>query len=306
MSIITTKTGLEKVDLEEGWDKIRFRLLRSSYILDEVVKHIRDKHVIVVDSKGKTNWPKVAFTRYWNDLVPHLEKWRYFAPDIKDNSEERGWRTHFALADAEKVILPEIPLLSDKLSMDEGYLRVFVLYNNRTNKVDGPVSMELMQVGDKVRQRGVYLRLDDIKSVDELRHEFEKYRDLYVNGLFKDDKEKLPKYMKPRKKVISREDYRKIDAYLRTQEELLYLSNPSNASEVRRAYDNKVGKKLGLAFERVVQNELGDADYVSEEDEEKSYREKLQEIRNGYNDVVERYRLPSLKELPSLLRLVDR
>lgn len=306
MSIITTKSGLEKIDLEEGWDKARFRLLRSSYILSEVVKRIREKHAITVDSNGKTNWRKIAYTKYWDQIEPFLKKWGYFNPEFNDNSEERGWRAHFAFGEAEKEILAEIPLLADQLSMDEGYLRVFVLYNNRTNKVDGPASLEHMHAGDKVRQRGTYLRLEDIHSISELKIEYSKYRDFYVNGIFKEDSAKLPKYKRVRKKVISDVDFNKIWVYLRAQEELCYLNSADNHEEVSRAYDDKLGKKLKLAIDRVVDDKLSDTDFDDDATEENAFTQLQTEYRNAYNDIVERYKLPPLKELSNLLRLVDR
>ncbi len=303
MSIITTKNGLEKIYLDEGWDRVRFRLLRSSYILSEVVKSIREKYGITVDSKGKTNWRKIAYTKYWDQVEPFLKKWGYFSTQIKDNGEELGWRAHFALGDAEKEILTEIPLLADQLSMDEGYLRVFVLYNNRTNKVDGPASIEHMQVGDKVRQRGTYLRLEDIHSISELKAEYSKYRDYYLNGIFKEDSAKLPKYKQDRKKVISPEDAWKINVYMLLQEKLSYVGDISNRNELLRKYDGQLPRLLEMAINEAVDDITSKMD-VAEEMEEYAVNISKSKIRNAYKDVVERYQLPNLVDIKRLVRLI--
>lgn len=294
MSIITTESGIEKVDLDEGWDKIRFRLLRASYVLNRVVEALRSKYGIEIKN-GKSNWSKIAFTKHWDDLVPYLKKWGYFALDKQEDHENRSLITHFSLREAEKVILPEIALLSEKLSMDEGYLRVFVLYNNRTNKVDGPASLEPMKIGDKVRQNGIYVRLNDIQSASELTEIYEKYRVFYADSIFKNEDQKIPKYMKPRRKMVSKEDRWKIKAYLRIQEDLIYLSRPKIADEY-----SGTGKKLGLAIERVAGDLLSDSDEV----EDKSHIGLQKMIKSAYEDVRERYRIPPLKEIPVLLRLI--
>jgi len=298
---------VDPISLEEDWDSIRFRLIRSSYVVGRVAKAIRDKYTVSLDKDGSTNWEDLIFTKYFEKFTPYLHKFNYFKNNIDDMSanavHERGMRAIMAMRDFERREIPELTKLATELRINEGYLQVFVFYNNRTKKVSGPLSVESYFEGEIIRRPGRYIRLDDITSYDELKKLYEKNKFTLEVGGISENPQKISSYKKIGKKVISPEDDWKINVYMLLQEKLSYVGDICNRNELMRKYDGKLPRLLEMAINEAVDDITSKMD-VAEEMEEYAANISKSKIRNAYKDVVTRYKLPNLVDVKRLVRLI--
>lgn len=273
------------------YDELRYSLFIQSYVASELVKKLRGISGIsrIVSFTDRN---KQLTKNHWNLFLKHKKR----IEEILGRTIDFNASLILVLShEIEKEITPDIERIAKKLNINSDLFRVLVLYNNVTQKIYPPDRIFYAQPGLPLTEPGVYIKIDENLRARELEYLFKKAK--LAAKLFSKGKDKQ------RRKDVAKDDKVKSKIYIAVEKEIkkLIKSKEKGEYEGEDLYSDEI---VSGAIENVAQKEL-DRKNIKDDEADRLFPEYIKRTRTYYYEITRRYSLPTIKKLPSILRLMS-
>jgi hypothetical protein len=271
------------------YEDIRFDLFTSSYCGKKIIQALRKKY-------GKSlNWHNKFREEQIKGLDLFLERLREAEnPNVKPSRPKLlfNFGRH----------TPKITKIAKLLHLNEEQLRYYILFNiYQFSKVPPEDIIYLATEDSPITNDGYYIQIDsdtNKTNVEEAIREIQKRltNEQKIHEFMGLPKEK--KLIKKQRSQVAPDDNGKIAVYKAIEKEILTVEKDKKKNYVGvNDYEREL---LRPAIERVVGESLSD------EDDAKKEEELNTKYNTWYYEIVKRYQLPTIKKLPTILRLIDK
>lgn len=282
-----------------NYEQIRYYLFSKSYVGKVIIDEIRKKHKID-SNQTYSEWAKILTKDYFSILEEIRIDW----------SKEMGYETiidwdfiWLNQDDIESKIFPEVSKLAQQLNFDTKMLMINILYNNVPKKLSTPNKVCFANKLRPIKEKGTYLRIDKNttdKEVLEMLHNAKKYMFIVEDTKEKQPSNKLKILNNKKRKDISKNDNQNFEIFKLVENKIKKLIKEKEEKQKDFDYEGEI---VGPALKNVA---VDLAIKINPNDESIEFENKIfKKVKNIYYSILNRYGLPTYKQLKSILRLIN-
>lgn len=280
-----------------NYDQIRYHLFSKSYVCNAIIEEIRKKHNIN-GNQTSSEWFKKIARDHFSLLEEIRNEW-----SIQSGHETIiDWGFVWLNQDRiESILLPEVSILAKQLNFDQKMLMINILYGNVPNKISTPEGIFFANKFRPIYEDGVYLKVSKNTTEKEILttlREAKKYMTIVKSSK---NNEKNLKILKDKKrKDISKKDDFNYKVFISVEEKIKQLVKEKRENKDEFDYEGEIVRP---AIEQIT----GDLIVKSgNEDNFDKYEIKWKnKITNIYYSILDRYQLPTYKQLKPILGLIN-
>lgn len=279
------------------YDKERYFLFTQSYVAGAIAEAIRAKHSIS-NKQSSSDWLKRLLDEHFSLFE---EKWKEFRAD-----EEVEISSGFVFVikdEIESKIIPEVRRVADMFGFSEKMLMLFVIYGNVPHKLVSRCGIYRASELSPIKYQGTYLRVDETTSNKEvlgMLKEAKKYMDLTKHFKEEETVTKETKKVEKKRKDVSKLDGANGAIYIAVENKIKKLVLQKKEKGKRYNYNEQI---VMPAIEQVVGDTMTKEKWGDESIGEEVRCIKL--IKDVYYSIIERYRLPTYKDLKLISRVIN-
>lgn len=264
-----------------NYDNERYYLFTQSYIASVLVERIRKKHGIT-KNQSSLEWLKRKAGEY---LSLYDEKWK-------------------EILTSEFKQIPEVEKIANMFDFSESMLMLLVLYGKIPDELTSRCEIYTASEKFPIRHTGTYIRVDKTTSNKEilvkLREAKKQINLVHLDKVDLNEIKSGEKHVNRKRKDISKMDNSNKEIFIAVENKIKELILQKN--EKGKEYDYK--RQIVIpAIEQVVGDTMVEENWEDESTEEESRCVKL--IKDVYYSMIERYRLPSYRDLKLILRVIN-
>lgn len=271
------------------YDQTRFYLFTKSYIASVIVSLLRKRYGIK-DVKKYVSWIDKVHKN--NQVLVENRKRevkRFLRNEVDYVSFYLRIRSEIAIE-----ITPQITKLADYLGFEEGLLRDYILQGKTTpSKYKG--NFIFASPLHPIRNMGYYIPVKENTTQREVIKQFQQ---------IKKDLKELFSVSGRERKDIGPIDKEKIDAFIMVEEGMKNFAKLNKVAKEKYPDDYK-NELFGATLELMIGNYLTRIKLADDEKFDKKLTTIKTRLITWYYTVTRRYRLPTIKKLPTILRLIN-
>lgn len=283
-----------------NYDQLRYFLFSKSYVCSVIIEEIRKKHNIS-EKQTQSEW----FIRIIKDHYNVLEEVRAERGNpFEGKGDTIDWLfIWFNQDNIESKIFPEVSILAQQLNFDTKMLMINILYNNVPKKLSTPNGLCFASELRPIKEKGTYLRIDKNttkKEVTEMLHNAKKHMFIVENSKEKQSGNKLKILNNKKRKDISKNDPGNFKIFELVENKIKELIKEKEKKQKDFDYEGEI---IGPALKNVV---VDLAMEINPDDESIEFENKIfKMVKNIYYSILNRYGLPTYKQIKPILRLIS-
>lgn len=281
-----------------NYEQTRYFLFSKSYVGGAIVEEIRKRHNI--DShQNNIEWMKFVVKNHFSILEEIQNDWTI----------QTGRRTIIDFIFIwlnqdyiESKIFPEALLLAQELNFDRKMLMINVLYDNVPKLLSTPDGIHFASKLRPIREEGIYLKISKNTTnveIIKMLSDAKKYIRVVKPEQNKNSIRSLEILKEKKRKDISKNDQKKINLFIDVENRIKELVKEKHINGKEYVYETEV---VCPAIERVVGDKLAKFSEDKADKYELVWNRKVREI---YYSMLNRYQLPTYKQLKPILRVIN-
>ena len=280
-----------------NYDQIRYHLFSKSYVCNAIIEEIRKKHNIN-GNQTSSDWLKNII----KDHFSLLEEIRIESNKQFGHETTIDWGFIWLNQDRiESILLPEVSILAKHLNFDQKMLMINILYSNVPNKISTPEGIFFANKFRPISEDGVYLKVSKTTTEKEILaslREAKKYMTIVKSSKNNENSLKILKDKK--RKDISKKDEFNHKVFISVEEKIKQLVKEKVEKKADFEYEGEIVRP---AIEQIVGDLINKTG--NEDNFDKYEIEWNKKITNIYYSILDRYQLPTYKQLKPILGLIN-
>jgi len=281
-----------------NYDQIRYFLFSKSYVCSAIIEEIRKKHNIN-GNQTSSEWYKKLARDHFSLLEEIRAEWsKQSGHKTIIDDEDFIWLNQNRI---ESILLPEVSILAKELNFDQKMLMINILYSNVPNKISTPEGIFFASKFRPIYEDGVYLKVSKATTEKEILTTLREAKIYMTIVKSSRNNEKNLKITKDKKrKDISKKDEFKYKVFISVEERIKQLVKEKMKNKAEFDYEGEIVRP---AIEQITGDLIVNS---GNEDNFDKYEIKWKnKITNIYYSILNRYQLPTYKQLKPILGLIN-